>query len=35
MAKLAFMNIGILLEPFGDPQVRGFEQRIPDVFSVA
>ena len=35
MAKLAFMNIGILLEPWGDPQVRGFEQRIPDVFGVA
>ncbi len=34
MAKLAFMNIGILLQPFGNPQVRGFEQRIPDVFSV-
>lgn len=35
MAKLAFMNIGILLQPWGDPQVRGFEERIPDVFAAA
>jgi len=35
MAKLAFMNIGILLEPYGDPQVRGFEERIDSVFNVA
>ena len=28
-------SLGILLEPFGDPQVRGFEQRVPDVFGVA
>ena len=35
MAKLAFVNIGILLQPFGDPQVRGFEERIESVFDVA
>jgi Domain of unknown function (DUF3291) len=35
MAKLAFVNIGILLQPFGDPQVRGFEERISSVFKVA
>ena len=35
MAKLAFVNIGILLQPFGDPQVRGFEERIERVFEVA
>jgi len=35
MAKLAFVNIGILHKPYGDPQVRGFEERIDSVFEVA
>jgi hypothetical protein len=35
MAKLAFVNIGILLQPFGDPQVRGFADRVDSVFAVA
>lgn len=35
MEKLAFVNIAILLQPFGDPQVRGFEERISSVFEVA
>ncbi len=35
MAKLAFVNIGILRQPFGDPQVRGFEERISSVFDIA
>ncbi len=35
MARLAFANIAILRQPFGDPQVRGFEKRINSVFEVA
>jgi hypothetical protein len=35
MAKLAFMNIGVLREPFGHAQVRGFVERISDVFGAA
>ena len=35
MAKVAFLNIGVLRQPFGHAQVRGFEERIEAVFSVA
>ncbi len=35
MAKLAFVNLGILLQPYGDPQVRGFADRVDSVFEVA
>jgi hypothetical protein len=35
MAKLAFMTIGLLHAPTGDPQVQGFVDRIDENFSQA
>ena len=35
MAKVAFLTTGILHAPYGDPKVRGFEERIDAVFAGA
>ena len=35
MPQLALMTIGLLRAPWGDPLVRGFEERIDDVFAAA
>jgi hypothetical protein len=35
VAKVAFMTIGLLHEPFGDPRVQGFMERIETNFSTA
>ena len=35
MPHLALMTIGLLRAPWGDPLVRGFEERIDDVFATA
>jgi hypothetical protein len=35
MPRLAFMTIGILYEPFGQPRSQGFVDRIPGVFDAA
>jgi hypothetical protein len=35
MARLAFYTFGILRAPWSDPEVRGFEDRIPETFAVA
>ncbi len=35
MAKLAFMTIGLLHAPTGDPQVQGFVDRIDPNFTSA
>ena len=35
MPHIALMTIGLLRAPWGDPLVRGFEERIDDVFEAA
>ena len=33
--RLGFFTFGVLKEPFGDPKVQGFVDRVPDIFDTA